>query len=153
MPPPGACQSHASLQCKVRELEEKCRAQSEQFSLLSRDLQRFRQHTGHIELLGGSPTACVDVPVTFNKPFPRFMNGLAPSIGTGEWRGSPPGLHSGLGPPLSVPGVPGPILSPAWVSASVTLMAPVLGMVLSSTPQVTKATTLQGHMAESPGHS
>lgn len=150
----------------MRELEEKCRAQSEQFSLLSRDLQRFRQHTGHIELLGGSPTACVDIPTTLSKPFPRFVNGLAPSIGTGEcldpvlprlvekgWQGPLPGLHSGLGPPLSVPVVPGPILSPGWVSASVILTVPVPGMVLSSTPQVTKATTLEGHMAESPGHS
>lgn len=69
------------LECRVRELEEKCRAQSEQFGLLSRDLEKFRQHAGRIDLLGSS-TAPSDGPPPPSKPFPRFMNGLAPSIGT-----------------------------------------------------------------------
>ncbi|KAM7051164.1 RIMS-binding protein 2 isoform 9-T10 [Molossus nigricans] len=72
------------LECKVRELEDKCRVQSEQFSLLSRDLEKFRQHAGHIDLLGGSCVASLDVPPTPSKPFPHFMNGLAPSIGSGQ---------------------------------------------------------------------
>ncbi|KAF6082743.1 RIMS binding protein 2 [Phyllostomus discolor] len=72
------------LECKVRELEDKCRAQSEQFSLLSRDLERFRQHAGKIDLLGGGPGTSLDVPSPPGKPFPRFMNGLAPSIGSGQ---------------------------------------------------------------------
>lgn len=68
----------------MRELEDKCRAQSEQFSLLSRDLEKFRQHAGTIDLLGGS-LAPLDAPLApGSKPFPQFMNGLAPSIGTGE---------------------------------------------------------------------
>ncbi|XP_069413707.1 RIMS-binding protein 2 isoform X1 [Ovis canadensis] len=71
-------------QCKVRELEEKCRTQSEQFSLLSRDLEQFRQHAGKIDLLGGSTLASLDVPSSPSKSFPRFMNGLAPSIGKGQ---------------------------------------------------------------------
>lgn len=71
-------------QCKVRELEEKCRTQSEQFSLLSRDLEQFRQHAGKIDLLGGSTVASLDVPSSPSKSFPRFMNGLAPSIGKGK---------------------------------------------------------------------
>ncbi|XP_042090437.1 RIMS-binding protein 2 isoform X11 [Ovis aries] len=71
-------------QCKVRELEEKCRTQSEQFSLLSRDLEQFRQHAGKIDLLGGSTVASLDVPSSPSKSFPRFMNGLAPSIGKGQ---------------------------------------------------------------------
>lgn len=70
-------------QCRVRELEEKCRAQSEQFGLLSRDLEKFRQHAGRIDLLGSS-TAPSDGPPPPSKPFSRFMNGLAPSIGTGR---------------------------------------------------------------------
>nr|KAF6467472.1 RIMS binding protein 2 [Rousettus aegyptiacus] len=74
-----------SMQCRVRELEEKCRAQSEQFGLLSRDLEKFRQHAGRIDLLGSS-TAPSDGPPPPSKPFPRFMNGLAPSIGTGRER-------------------------------------------------------------------
>ncbi|XP_070331153.1 RIMS-binding protein 2 isoform X3 [Odocoileus virginianus] len=72
------------LECKVRELEEKCRTQSEQFSLLSRDLEQFRQHAGKIDLLGSSPVASLDVPSSPSKSFPRFMNGLAPSIGKGQ---------------------------------------------------------------------
>ena len=68
----------------MRELEEKCRTQSEQFSLLSRDLEQFRQHAGKIDLLGSSPVASLDVPSSPSKSFPRFMNGLAPSIGKGK---------------------------------------------------------------------
>ncbi|XP_074212675.1 RIMS-binding protein 2 isoform X3 [Camelus bactrianus] len=72
-----------SMQCKVRELEEKCRAQSEQFSLLSRDLEEFRQHAGKIDL-GGSSAAPSDSPSSPSKPFPRLMNGLAPPISKGQ---------------------------------------------------------------------
>ncbi|XP_040300048.1 RIMS-binding protein 2 isoform X7 [Herpailurus yagouaroundi] len=71
------------LESKVRELEEKCRTQSEQFSLLSQDLERLRQHAGKIDLLGVSPGISVDVPAP-GKPFPQFMNGLSPSIGKGQ---------------------------------------------------------------------
>ncbi|XP_023097036.2 RIMS-binding protein 2 isoform X5 [Felis catus] len=71
------------LESKVRELEEKCRTQSEQFSLLSQDLERLRQHAGKIDLLGVSPGVSVDVPAP-GKPFPQFMNGLSPSIGKGQ---------------------------------------------------------------------
>ncbi|XP_027627177.1 RIMS-binding protein 2 [Tupaia chinensis] len=63
------------LECKVRELEERCRLQSEQCSLLSRDLEQFRQHAGKIDLLAGSLAATLEVPP--HKPFPQFMNGLA----------------------------------------------------------------------------
>ena len=82
-PPLTACPG-LRAQCKVRELEEKCRTQSEQFSLLSRDLEQFRQHAGKIDLLGGSTVASLDVPSSPSKSFPRFMNGLAPSIGKGK---------------------------------------------------------------------
>uniref|UniRef100_A0A452V383 RIMS-binding protein 2 n=1 Tax=Ursus maritimus TaxID=29073 RepID=A0A452V383_URSMA len=68
---------------KVRELEEKCRTQSEQFSLLSQDLERLRRHAGKIDLLGGSAGASLDLPAS-GKPFPQFLNGLAPSIGRGQ---------------------------------------------------------------------
>ncbi|XP_032252249.1 RIMS-binding protein 2 isoform X3 [Phoca vitulina] len=71
------------MQSKVRELEEKCRTQSEQFRLLSQDLERLREHAGRIDLLGGSAGASLDVPAS-GKPFPQFMNGLAPSIGKAQ---------------------------------------------------------------------
>ncbi|PNI57206.1 RIMBP2 isoform 2 [Pan troglodytes] len=69
---------------KVRELEEKCRTQSEQFNLLSRDLEKFRQHAGKIDLLGGSAVAPLDISTAPSKPFPQFMNGLATSLGKGQ---------------------------------------------------------------------
>ncbi|KAM8815425.1 RIMS-binding protein 2 isoform 11-T14 [Rhynchonycteris naso] len=83
------------LECKVRELEDKCRMQSEQFSLLSRDLEKFRQHAGKIDLLGGSLLTSLDVPLSPSKPFPPFMNGLAPSIGSGQE--SAFGSHTAIG--------------------------------------------------------
>ncbi|XP_030677542.1 RIMS-binding protein 2 isoform X3 [Nomascus leucogenys] len=73
-----------SMQSKVRELEEKCRTQSEQFNLLSRDLEKFRQHAGKIDLLGGSAVAPLDVSTAPGKPFPQFVNGLATSLGKGQ---------------------------------------------------------------------
>nr|XP_014341750.1 PREDICTED: peripheral-type benzodiazepine receptor-associated protein 1 [Latimeria chalumnae] len=42
------------LEVKVRELEEKCRSQSEQFSLLSQELERFRLQAGKINFLTSS---------------------------------------------------------------------------------------------------
>uniref|UniRef100_A0A8C2YNB2 RIMS-binding protein 2 n=1 Tax=Chinchilla lanigera TaxID=34839 RepID=A0A8C2YNB2_CHILA len=73
-----------SMQCRVRELEEKCRTQSEQFHLLSRDLEKFRQHAGKIDLLGSGKVASPDIPGVPGKAFPRFMNGLATSVGKGH---------------------------------------------------------------------
>ncbi|KAM5179828.1 RIMS-binding protein 2-like isoform 2-T2 [Mantella aurantiaca] len=40
-----------TLQSKVKVLEEKCRSQTEQFSLLSQELEKFRLQTGNIDLL------------------------------------------------------------------------------------------------------
>ncbi|XP_069353483.1 RIMS-binding protein 2 isoform X6 [Eulemur rufifrons] len=90
---------------KVRELEEKCRTQSEQFNLLSRDLEKFRQHAGKIDLLGSSAVAPLDVPTAPSKPFPPFMNGLATSISKGQ--GSAVGSGPAIGEyirPLPLPG-------------------------------------------------
>uniref|UniRef100_A0A2K5QAQ9 RIMS-binding protein 2 n=1 Tax=Cebus imitator TaxID=2715852 RepID=A0A2K5QAQ9_CEBIM len=69
---------------KVRELEEKCRTQSEQFHLLSRDLEKLRQHAGKVDLLGGSAVAPLDISTAPSKAFPQFMNGLATSLGKGQ---------------------------------------------------------------------
>ncbi|XP_077895521.1 RIMS-binding protein 2 isoform X10 [Ictidomys tridecemlineatus] len=84
-----------SMQCKVRELEEKCRMQSEQFSRLSRDLEKFRQQAGKIDLLGSGSVASLDIPLAPSKPFPQFMNGLATSIGKGHE--SAPGHYPAVG--------------------------------------------------------
>ncbi|XP_058995637.1 RIMS-binding protein 2 isoform X4 [Mustela lutreola] len=108
------------LESKVRELEEKCRTQSEQFSLLSQDLERLRQHAGKIDLLGGSAGTSLDVPRS-GKPFPQFMNGLAPSISKGQE--SAVGSRTVIGDyirPLPLPGdKPEPLsVEPAFLSRS-----------------------------------
>ncbi|NXO27473.1 RIMB2 protein, partial [Cisticola juncidis] len=65
------------LEAKVRELEEKCRTQSEQFNLLSRELERFRQQAGKIDLLR-HPLAPP------GKGLGPLMNGIATAIGKGH---------------------------------------------------------------------
>ncbi|XP_049553863.1 RIMS-binding protein 2 isoform X1 [Orcinus orca] len=106
------------LERRARELEEKCRAQSEQFSLLSRDLGRLREHAGEIDLQGGSS---LDVPSSPGKPFRSFMNGLAPSVGKGQE--SSAGSHTVIGEsirPLPLPGdKPEPLsIKPTFLSRS-----------------------------------
>ncbi|XP_063000006.1 RIMS-binding protein 2 [Elgaria multicarinata webbii] len=73
-----------SMQAKVRELEEKCRTQSEQFNLLSKELERFRQQAGKIDLLSSSALASVDIPVSPSKSLSQLMNGIATSLGKGH---------------------------------------------------------------------
>ncbi|EGV97145.1 RIMS-binding protein 2 [Cricetulus griseus] len=106
------------LESKVRELEEKCRVQSEQFNLLSRDLEKFRQHTGSIDLLGSSPVALLDVPLAPGKPFPQYMNGLATSIHKGHE--GPAGHYSVIGDyiPLSGDKLESPCVTPSFLLRS-----------------------------------
>ncbi|KAM8797790.1 RIMS-binding protein 2 isoform 3-T3 [Eudromia elegans] len=72
------------LEAKVRELEEKCRTQSEQFNLLSKELERFRQQAGKIDLLSSSTVASSDIPGSPSKSLSQLMNGIATSIGKGH---------------------------------------------------------------------
>ncbi|XP_073532230.1 RIMS-binding protein 2 isoform X19 [Phyllobates terribilis] len=81
-----------SMQAKVRELEEKCRTQSEQFNLLSRELEKFRQQAGKIDLLSGNTVCNSDVPGSPNKAFAQLINGIATTIGKGHE--SPAGSRS-----------------------------------------------------------
>ncbi|XP_060048731.1 RIMS-binding protein 2 isoform X3 [Erinaceus europaeus] len=60
---------------KVRELEQQCWEQSQQFRLLSRGLEQFWQHAGHVHQPGG--------PLVPGKSLPPLMNGLAASLGRG----------------------------------------------------------------------
>ncbi|KAM6111807.1 RIMS-binding protein 2 isoform 3-T3 [Pterocles gutturalis] len=71
------------LEAKVRELEEKCRTQSEQFNLLSRELEKFRQQAGKIDLLSSNSVASSDIPGSPGKSLSQLMNGIATSIGKG----------------------------------------------------------------------
>ncbi|XP_071428124.1 RIMS-binding protein 2 isoform X8 [Pithys albifrons albifrons] len=72
------------LEAKVRELEEKCRTQSEQFNLLSRELERFRQQAGKIDLLSSNTLASSDLSGSPAKSLSQLMNGIATSIGKGH---------------------------------------------------------------------
>ncbi|KAM6298108.1 RIMS-binding protein 2 isoform 7-T7 [Aegotheles albertisi] len=69
---------------KVRELEEKCRTQSEQFNLLSRELEKFRQQAGKIDLLSSNSVASSDIPGSPGKSLSQLMNGIATSLGKGH---------------------------------------------------------------------
>ncbi|XP_065548739.1 RIMS-binding protein 2 isoform X4 [Lathamus discolor] len=72
------------LEAKVRELEEKCRMQSEQFNLLSRELEKFRQQAGKIDLLSSNSVASSDISGSPGKSLSQLMNGIATSIGKGH---------------------------------------------------------------------
>ncbi|KFO92997.1 RIMS-binding protein 2, partial [Buceros rhinoceros silvestris] len=80
------------LEAKVRELEEKCRTQSEQFNLLSRELEKFRQQAGKIDLLTSNSVASSDFSGSPGKSLSQLMNGIATSIGKGHE--SPSGSRS-----------------------------------------------------------
>ncbi|XP_025021463.1 RIMS-binding protein 2 isoform X4 [Python bivittatus] len=69
------------LEAKVCELEEKCRTQSEQFNLLSKELERFRQQAGKFDLLGSNLLPSSAIPGSPSKSLAQLMNGIATSLG------------------------------------------------------------------------
>lgn len=69
---------------KVRELEEKCRTQSEQFNLLSKELEKFRLHAGKFDILSTEPLTVCESPGSPNKSLSQLLNGLAGPIGKGR---------------------------------------------------------------------
>lgn len=65
-----------NMQSKVRDLEEKCRVQSEQFGLLSHELENFRLQTSKVDLTGS---------VLLNNPsFSVLTNGVGLTTERGE---------------------------------------------------------------------
>ncbi|KAK2837580.1 hypothetical protein Q5P01_014792 [Channa striata] len=73
-----------SMQAKVRELEEKCRTQSEQFNLLSKELEKFRLQAGKFDILSTEPLTLCESPGSPNKSLSQLLNGLAAPIGKGN---------------------------------------------------------------------
>lgn len=73
-------------QAKVRELEEKCRSQSEQFNLLSKELEKFRLQAGKFDILSTEPLTLCESPGSPNKSLSQLLNGLAAPIGKGTCR-------------------------------------------------------------------
>uniref|UniRef100_A0A9J8BBK1 RIMS-binding protein 2 n=1 Tax=Cyprinus carpio carpio TaxID=630221 RepID=A0A9J8BBK1_CYPCA len=75
-----------SMQDKVRELEEKCRAQSEQFNLLSKELEKFRLQAGKLDILSSSQLTGGDSSGSPSKPLTlsQLLNGLTAHSGKGN---------------------------------------------------------------------
>ncbi|XP_026100530.1 RIMS-binding protein 2 isoform X17 [Carassius auratus] len=74
------------LEAKVRELEEKCRSQSEQFNLLSKELEKFRLQAGKLDILSSSQLTGGDSPGSPSKPLTlsQLLNGLTSPSGKGN---------------------------------------------------------------------
>ncbi|NWW58341.1 RIMB1 protein, partial [Ifrita kowaldi] len=65
-----------SWQARVKDLEDQCRSQTEQFSLLSQELQQFRLQTGKIDLLTSTlVTSELPLALCSSAPQPRWEKG------------------------------------------------------------------------------
>nr|XP_061804439.1 RIMS-binding protein 2-like [Nerophis lumbriciformis] len=91
------------LEAKVRELEEKCRNQSEQFNLLSKELEKFRLQAG-FDILSTEPLTVCESPGSPNKSLSQLLNGLAAPIGKGSETPASRSLISELIRPLQSSG-------------------------------------------------
>ncbi|NXM46670.1 RIMB1 protein, partial [Gymnorhina tibicen] len=74
------------MQARVKDLEDQCRSQTEQFSLLSQELQQFRLQTGKIDLLTSTlVTSELPLALCSSAPQPRWekaVPGLLPHQST-----------------------------------------------------------------------
>ncbi|XP_026199892.1 RIMS-binding protein 2 isoform X8 [Anabas testudineus] len=89
---------------KVRELEEKCRSQSEQFNLLSKELEKFRLQAGKFDILSTEPLTVCESPGSPNKSLSQLLNGLAAPIGKGNETPTSRSLISEFIRPLQISG-------------------------------------------------
>ncbi|XP_036069538.1 RIMS-binding protein 2 isoform X9 [Oryzias melastigma] len=108
-----------SMQAKVRELEEKCRSQSEQFNLLSKELEKFRLQAGKFDILSTEPLTLCESPGSPNKSLSQLLNGLAP-VGKGNEAPTSKSLISEFIRPLQISGDKPELLSvkPTFLSRS-----------------------------------
>ncbi|XP_045889689.1 RIMS-binding protein 2 isoform X7 [Micropterus dolomieu] len=93
-----------SMQAKVRELEEKCRTQSEQFNLLSKELEKFRLQAGKFDILSTEPLTLCESPGSPNKSLSQLLNGLAAPMGKGNEGPTSRSLISEFIRPLQISG-------------------------------------------------
>ncbi|XP_068617132.1 RIMS-binding protein 2 [Brachionichthys hirsutus] len=100
-----------SMQAKVRELEEKCRSQSEQFNLLSKELEKFRLQAGTFDILSTEPITLCESPGSPNKSLSQLLNGLAAPMGKGNEAPKSRSLISEFIRPLQVSGEKPELLS------------------------------------------
>ena len=73
------------VQSKVRDVEDKCRSQSEQFGLLSHELEKFRLQASKIDL--------GDAAILSNPSLCHLTNGLVLAGERGKDVHSSPSLH------------------------------------------------------------
>uniref|UniRef100_A0A3P8SLP3 RIMS-binding protein 2 n=1 Tax=Amphiprion percula TaxID=161767 RepID=A0A3P8SLP3_AMPPE len=92
------------VSAKVRELEEKCRNQSEQFNLLSKELEKFRLQAGKFDILSTEPLTLCESPGSPNKSLSQLLNGLAAPIGKGNEAPTSRSLISEFIRPLQISG-------------------------------------------------
>nr|XP_057927972.1 RIMS-binding protein 2 isoform X26 [Doryrhamphus excisus] len=128
-----------SMQAKVRELEEKCRNQSEQFNLLSKELEKFRLQAGKFDILSTEPLTVCESPGSPNKSLSQLLNGLAPPVGKGNEAPTSRSLISEFIRPLQISGDKPELLSvkPTFLShgrGSRTLLSE-MDKELGSTPR------------------
>ncbi|XP_054906466.1 RIMS-binding protein 2 isoform X6 [Poeciliopsis prolifica] len=109
-----------SMQAKVRELEEKCRSQSEQFNLLSKELEKFRLQAGKFDILSTEPLTVSESPGSPNKSLSQLLNGLAAPIEKGSEGSTSRSLISEFIRPLQISGDKPELLSvkPTFLSRS-----------------------------------
>ncbi|XP_034726915.1 RIMS-binding protein 2 isoform X15 [Etheostoma cragini] len=96
--------AHQHIEAKVRELEEKCRSQSEQFNLLSKELEKFRLQAGKFDILSTEPLTLCESPGSPNKSLSQLLNGLAAPIGKGNEAPTSRSLISEFIRPLQISG-------------------------------------------------
>uniref|UniRef100_A0A3B4VLV8 RIMS-binding protein 2 n=1 Tax=Seriola dumerili TaxID=41447 RepID=A0A3B4VLV8_SERDU len=92
------------VSAKVRELEEKCRTQSEQFNLLSKELEKFRLQAGKFDILSTEPLTVCESPGSPNKSLSQLLNGLAAPLGKGNEAPTSRSLISEFIRPLQISG-------------------------------------------------
>ncbi|XP_048114414.1 RIMS-binding protein 2 isoform X5 [Alosa alosa] len=79
------------LEVKVRNLEQKCRSQSEQFTLLSKELHKFRVEADTVDILSADPSPVLKAAHLPEKNLSLTVNGRPSQPGKGNERpaGSP----------------------------------------------------------------
>uniref|UniRef100_A0A8C7V9Z8 RIMS-binding protein 2 n=1 Tax=Oncorhynchus mykiss TaxID=8022 RepID=A0A8C7V9Z8_ONCMY len=75
---------HLLQRVKVRDLELKCRSQTEQFGQLSKDLEDFRLEADTVDILSTEPFSKHNVPFLPENKLSQILNGLAAQAGKGE---------------------------------------------------------------------
>ncbi|XP_037536626.1 RIMS-binding protein 2 [Nematolebias whitei] len=105
---------------KVRELEEKCRSQSEQFNLLSKELEKFRLQAGKFDILSCESLTVRESPGSPNKSLSQLLNGLAAPTEKGNEAPTSRSLISEFIRPLQISGDKPELLSvkPTFLSRS-----------------------------------